>query len=1639
MAGPVMNQATVELIANVTKYVDGMREAGEKTKKHAHEMGEAFEGAKEKWKELAGVVAAGFTAEKLIEFSHKIIESADEIGKMAEKTGISTEKLSQYKYAAASAGVQTDMLQASLGKLGKTTAEAAAGSPQQVAAFNALGISQQFVKEHANDLDAVFQKILERFPEYEDGATKARLAQDLFGLSGSKMIPWLNQGAKGFEEAANKAKLFGLVISKDVAKSAAEINDNIGEMKAVVEGLATQTLTRIIPRLAEASKQFVDWAANSEGLKKTIQLVGDSLVFVVEHVDELVVAAKLFITIGLAGEFSSLVARTGDWITKLKESNVTLGETVKEMGLLRTGISLAASAMVGWQIGTYLRNEFTIVAQAGDYMVQYLLLGWENLKTSVLNVWQVIQKAIAGTVNMARETGAELIDIATKVAKFSQPLLAAQIEAAGTAMSNSLRAGKTDLKQYDDAIAANVTALAAQHKQINETFAEMVKYDGEVHNVAEAHKEGAASAEEHGKKTLAYGANAAEAQRQADELAKAMDALNLLSAKVAGTVGGPLAKANADYIEQVIKINQLGQVAIKNGGDLARVGEAEAKATEIAANAYKLKVDLIKVDSDTRTKTLTKLKEEAQLIGLSTQQSKVQAIVLAAVNEAKQKNLDLDGKYVGDSAATTAAINAQVPAFAAQVEAITKAMEARQRDVEAWKRYQDIVSSAFDSMLQSSANWAVSGFKHAKDFWRDMVGLVRQSVAQMLAEWAKTKIIGWFVGNGNSGGSIGEALLGSIGSAFAGGGGGGGAGLSVAGNTAAGGIDLSGGAGGGSQATGGFNYQNMLANYGMSKMVGGNIPGVSLASLFSHFGSYGANMGAGMYESGSTFMGPPSYLANGGGGAGYGAGQAFARYAPWAAAAGGALYGWQQGGDTPGKAAGAAAYGTAAFGLTSAAMAGTLAAIPVVGWIAIAAIIVDKISGGKLFGTKLTPKNMTETVGLSASGVGVNMSLYSEGQKSFFRGTKRQTKDVAVDAETLKAAQDFFDSLVKNMQQVARLTNQQLAPMIEANYKTISEYDKKGHITSTKYLVEMFGRSWEEATAEAAASRINSEAIIAQLDFGKASAEATKIAEHYRDSAEKLGDAAQTMVQATVDINKGMMLLGGGDSLTSMMAWVAKNQAGSESLSDTYSRLAQASQTYRDTMQQVNDTLSQLSKTGTPIEAMADAIKQVHDSAAATIKTLTDAATAAGLQAAAESDLTKVHEIETKQIEAMTKAFWAGIDQQTAAFNAARTPAGDYYVAIATITDSMRTNIAQANMLAKENGRAGASEEELARIRHLATLQATQAMQQLMAVAQQQVRSLYGTAFTLNDVNSDIAALQAKADAATSSMEDFGSSIQDVADGARKAMELMLGDLSPLNDQQKLQQALAGQMGGMVSPEQVLQIGRRLYASSQAYNDLFNQVMQIGDHTGATQAGGGGGGKAQSAGLTPEESQRLKDLLLQRDDLQKAQRLDEARSLADTIATIAKVNKASLEDAAKSLNLDLGKLMEDLGMTPEQFQNYIKTLQTKNNDIIPDSITTNTDRLIAVLREIFGIGVAVKGTPITTTGPTLDNNPTAPTVNTLNAPATKQTITDVKDAVENNTKVTRDSVADLADALRALANAMKETALTADGHRSNRW
>ena len=229
--------------------LDGLKAAGDGLALKFGSIGVAISGA------LAGV-----------SLKH-LIDAADNMSKLSQKTGIAVESLTALKYAGDLSDVSMEDLATGLRKLAVNMADAASGSKEQQGVFRALGIEYKTASGRLRSTEEVLGDVADKFASFPDGPEKAAYAVKLFGRSGEQMIPMLNAGRRGLAEMREEAQKFGVVFGADLAKKAEEFNDNLSRLSTIGDGVKMTLLEKIIGPLSATAKEFVE-AAKSVGIFK---------------------------------------------------------------------------------------------------------------------------------------------------------------------------------------------------------------------------------------------------------------------------------------------------------------------------------------------------------------------------------------------------------------------------------------------------------------------------------------------------------------------------------------------------------------------------------------------------------------------------------------------------------------------------------------------------------------------------------------------------------------------------------------------------------------------------------------------------------------------------------------------------------------------------------------------------------------------------------------------------------------------------------------------------------------------------------------------------------------------------------------------------------------------------------------------------------------------------------------------------------------------------------------------------------------------------------------------------------------------------------------------------------------------------
>ena len=150
---------------------------------------------------VAGAAAAG-TA--MVAFASKSASTADNIDKMSQKIGISRQAYQELDFICSQSGMSVDQLQAGVKSLTAAMDGAASGTEKNIEQFEALGVSVTNADGSLRSQEDVLWETLEALQGVENETEKARLATELFGKSGTELMPLLNGEAGSIEEMKQK-------------------------------------------------------------------------------------------------------------------------------------------------------------------------------------------------------------------------------------------------------------------------------------------------------------------------------------------------------------------------------------------------------------------------------------------------------------------------------------------------------------------------------------------------------------------------------------------------------------------------------------------------------------------------------------------------------------------------------------------------------------------------------------------------------------------------------------------------------------------------------------------------------------------------------------------------------------------------------------------------------------------------------------------------------------------------------------------------------------------------------------------------------------------------------------------------------------------------------------------------------------------------------------------------------------------------------------------------------------------------------------------------------------------------------------------------------------------------------------------
>ncbi len=245
------------LEADTAQYNAAMRGARKTTDKSTKGINKAVGSMIVKF---ASFAAAVMIARKAYRAFTESLARIDKLAKTARFLGMTTEALAGLQHLGNLTGVSMGNLETAMMRMTRAIGEAATGAREYLEPFERIGVDVQKLLRLAPEKQMA--EIAEGISKLATQTEQGSIAMEIFGRSGMRMRNLLREGTKGFHDAQEEAKRFGLAVSEIDAKKVEDANDAVTRLTAAWTGLKNELVIEVAPAIEETAgllSRFMAW------------------------------------------------------------------------------------------------------------------------------------------------------------------------------------------------------------------------------------------------------------------------------------------------------------------------------------------------------------------------------------------------------------------------------------------------------------------------------------------------------------------------------------------------------------------------------------------------------------------------------------------------------------------------------------------------------------------------------------------------------------------------------------------------------------------------------------------------------------------------------------------------------------------------------------------------------------------------------------------------------------------------------------------------------------------------------------------------------------------------------------------------------------------------------------------------------------------------------------------------------------------------------------------------------------------------------------------------------------------------------------------------------------------------------------
>jgi phage-related protein len=338
--------------------------------------------------------------------------AADDINTLAKQTGLTTEEIQKFQYAADLIDVPLETLTGSMARLTRNMANAQKGTGDAYYAFKNLGVSVTGAGGQLRDNQDVFNDVIDALGRMSNETQRDAYAMQIFGKSAQDLNPLILGGADALRRLGQEAEDAGLILSQESLDKLNAINDSVDTFKAQMKAGALTVLSEFAGPVQEALK------------KVDLKPLLDAMRWMLEHAREI---AAVVVGVGTA----FLTWKAIEVITSVVSAfailtKAIIGATAAQQGLnlamLANPIGIVIAAIVG------LVAAFAILIATNEDLRKAMTDGWGKITATISNGVNVIGNFFTQTIPNAFNAADAAVDqfvqnIITKITNMATELL----------------------------------------------------------------------------------------------------------------------------------------------------------------------------------------------------------------------------------------------------------------------------------------------------------------------------------------------------------------------------------------------------------------------------------------------------------------------------------------------------------------------------------------------------------------------------------------------------------------------------------------------------------------------------------------------------------------------------------------------------------------------------------------------------------------------------------------------------------------------------------------------------------------------------------------------------------------------------------------------------------------------------------------------------------------------------------------------------------------------------------------------------------------------------------------------------------------------------------------------------------------